>query len=106
MALDLVIGSHKLKTEFLNGHVRHTTFYSDASQGGRQVEVVKNWYRGRELGRGSFGTVFLETSEERQCRAVKEVAKERNSPIIIDYRRELMAMATLTNLKVRDMDGP
>ena len=102
-SLDLVIDHHKLETEFFNGHVRHTTFYSDASRGRRRVTVVKNWYRGRELGRGSFGTVFLERSKKGECRAVKDIMKDKNTRIIIDYRRELMAMAILA--KVRDMDG-
>ena len=101
---DLVIGYHKLDTEFFNGHVRHTTFHSDASRGRRRVRVVKKWYRGRELGRGSFGTVFLERSEKGERRAVKEIAKDKNSRIVIDFRRELMAMAILA--KVRDLEGP
>ena len=102
--LDLMIGYHKLDTKFFSGHVRHTTFHSNASQGRRQVKVVKKWYRGRELGRGSFGTVFLERSEKGERRAVKEIAKDKNSRIVIDFRRELMAMAILA--KVRDLEGP
>ena len=103
-SLDLAIGYHKLDTEFFNGHVRHTTFHSDASRGRRQVAVVKSWYRDRELGRGSFGTVFLERSETGESRAVKDIAKDKNSRIVIDYRRELMAMARLG--KVRDKGSP
>ena len=68
------------------------------------MAVVENWYRDRELGRGSFGTVFLERSERDEYRAVKDIAKNKNSRIAIDYRRELMAMARLE--RVRDMDGP
>ena len=101
---ELVIGHHKLDTEFFSGYVRHTTFHPDAFLGMLQVKVVKKWYRGRELGRGSFGTVFLERSEEGEHRAVKEIAKDKNSRITVDYKRELMAMAILG--KVRDMDGP
>jgi hypothetical protein len=95
---DLEVGYHKLKTRFLGDRVQHTTFHSDASQGARQVSVVKNWRRGRELGRGSFGTVFLETSESGESRAVKQIAKHGK----IDYNRELMAMAVLR--KVRHME--
>ena len=101
---DLVIDYHKLDTKFLADHVQHTTFRSDASQGRRRVKVVKKWYRDRELGRGSFGTVFLERSEKGEYRAVKEIAKDKNSTIKIDYKRELTAMAILT--KVRDIDAP
>ena len=102
-SLDLVIDYHRLDTEFFKGYVRHTTFHSDASQGGRQLKVVKKWYRDRELGRGSFGTVFLERSGKVEQRAVKEIAKDKNSGTPIDYKRELMAMAVLA--KVRDMEA-
>ena len=103
-SLDFAIGYHKLDTEFLSGHVRHTTFHSDTSRGKRRVEVVENWHRGRELGRGSFGTVFLERSEKGEHRAVKDIVKQKGSRFVIDYKRELMAMARLA--KVRDMRGP
>ena len=103
-SLDFAIGYHKPDTEFFDGHVRHTTFHSDPSRRMRRVAVVTNWYRDGELGRGSFGTVFLEKSGKGECRAVKDIAKNKNRRIVIDYRRELMAMAILT--KVRDVDSP
>lgn len=105
-SLNLVIDNHKLETEFFNGHVRHTIFHWDIFSGRRGVEAVETWYRGRELVRGTFGTVFLERSERGEYRAVKEIVKERNSPIVIDYRRELIAMAILADSNVRDMDAP
>ena len=92
-----MIGDHKLDTEFFGSHVRHTTFLPDASQGWRRVEVVKTWYRGRELGRGSSATVFLERSEKGEHRAVKVIAKDKSARI--DYRRELMAMAMLAKVR-------
>ena len=97
-SFDFAIGYHKLDTEFFSDHVRHTTFHSDVSRGRRRVAVVKKWHRGREIGRGSFGTVFLETSENGELRAVKDIAKNKNSTIVIDYRRELMAMAILAKV--------
>ena len=103
-SLDLEIGYHRLDTEFFSGHVRHTTFHSDASRGRRRVTVVKDWYRDQELGRGSFGTVFLERSGKEEYRAVKDIAKNKNSRTVIDYRRELIAMARLA--KVRNMESP
>ena len=93
---------HKLETKFLNNHVQHTMFHPDASQGARLVKVVETWHRGRELGRGSSGTVFLERSEKGEPRAVKDIAKDKNSRIKVDYRRELEAMAVLG--KVREYE--
>ena len=96
---NLVIDYHKLDTKFFAGHVQHTTFHSDAAKGKRRVKEVKSWYRNREIGRGSFGTVFLERSERGEYRAVKEIAKDKGSRIKIDYRRELMAMAILGKVR-------
>lgn len=100
-SLDLAISFHKLDTEFFTDHVQHRTFRSDASRGRRRVAVVENWYRDQELGRGSSGTVFLESTKQGRYRAVKEIAKDKIGPIV-DYKRELSAMAILA--KVRDMD--
>ena len=97
---ELVISYHKLETKFFDNRVQHTTFHSDASRGERLVKVVRTWHRGRELGRGSSGTVFLERSEKGEPRAVKDIAKDKNSKIKINYKRELMAMAVLA--RVRD----
>ena len=104
MASQDLVTDYKLKTKFFNGHVQHTTFCSDASRGRRRVEVVTNWSKERELGRGSFGTVFLEKTEKGERRAVKEIMKDKNSRAKIDYRRELGAMAMLA--KVREMKCP
>ena len=94
-SLDLVVDSQKLDTKFFNDHVQHTTVHSDASRGRRQVTVVKNWYRGRELGRGQFGAVFLEESERGEHRAVKDITKDNSR---IDYKRELMALTILAKV--------
>ena len=98
---DLVVSYHKLDTKFFTGSVQHTTFRPDAGQGRRRLKVVEKWYRDRELGRGGFGTVFLERPGKGECRAVKGIAKDKNSTVKIDYRRELMAMAIFA--KVRDV---
>ena len=95
---ELVIGSHKLETKFFDKHVQHITFHPDASRGEHLVEVVRTWHRGREIGRGGSGTVFLERSEKGELRAVKDIAKDKNSKIKINYQRELMAMAILAKV--------
>ena len=96
---EIVIGYHKLDTTFYTNHVQHITLRSDASQGKRRVKEVNSWYRDREIGRGSFGTVFLERSQKGEYRAVKVIAKDMNSTRRIDSRRELMAMAILAKVR-------
>lgn len=96
---DLVIGHRKLETKFFDSHVQHTTFHPDVSQEEPAVNVVKTWYRGRDLGRGISGTVFLEWSEIGESRVVKDIVKDKNSAIRIDYKRKFMAMATLAKVR-------
>ena len=93
------VDHRKLPTKFFHSYVQHTIVRSDSSLDRRRVQ---NWHRRQELGRGSFGTVFLEESREGEFRAVKEVAKSKSRTI--DRTRELTAMAILA--KVRDMNGP
>ena len=73
-----------------------------ASPGGEVASGVsppaRGWHRVQKLGHGTFGAVFLERSEKGELRAMKEIAKGRDSQI--DYKRELIAMAILA--KVRD----
>lgn len=95
-SLDLAISFHKLDTEFFTDHVQHRTFRSGASLGRPRVAVVENWYRDRDLGRGSFGTVFRERSGERD-RAVRDIAKDRCNRI--DYKRNLFVMAIVAKVR-------
>ena len=57
-----------------------TTWRSDSSLGIRREKVITQWQRVGEspLGEGGNGTVWLERSNEGQCRAVKEVRKNSN----------------------------
>lgn len=97
---ELIIRDYNLETEFLGSCVRHTTYHPNTTQGERLVKAVKTWSRGRKLGHGSSGTVFLEWSEEGELRAVKDIQKNVDNRIKTDYRLELAAMAALA--KVRD----
>ena len=99
----LHVNNYELKTEFFDNHVVHAAYHSDASRGKHLVKAVKTWHREGRLGRGGFGTVFLERFETDELRAVKVIEKDMNSRAKIDYRRELIAMAVLA--KVRDIKG-
>ena len=84
---DLAISYHRLDTTFFDGYVQHATFHSNALLGQRRRVKLVNWYRDRELGRGTFGTVYLERTGRGKLRAVKEIVKDRNSRIGVDYKR-------------------
>ena len=55
------------------------------------------WARERELGRGSFGVVWLEKGGNGEQRALKVIEKK-YLPAEFDYRRELLAMAKLSKV--------
>jgi hypothetical protein len=81
-------------------YVVHTSFERDRRHGGRKVRVENKWFRQRELGVGSCGTVHLETTEDGHERAVKRVRKSLAARLRIDYRRELAAISTFSKAKV------
>lgn len=68
---------------------------SDPAQSRRLFTIVKKWTRLAELGRGSFGTVWLEYDEEsKESRAVKQISKSTPSnPFLGTPKRELLALS-------------
>ena len=72
---------------------------SDRTQRKRQVVVVKEWKRIKRIGRGAFGTVWVEHDQEGNTRVVKEVVKETSSMSVkVDYKRELSALGRLSKV--------
>ena len=74
---------------------------SDAARGLRQIKTTKTWKRVKEIGRGGFGAVWLENTNDEliEQRAVKEISKNASSASSkIDYNRELEALALLSNV--------
>lgn len=92
------LGHYKLETEFHDGYVVHTNYEWDYSV--RRVKNYVKWKRGKTLGKGAFGEVWLEEEEAGELRAVK--CLERHSEILIDagVTRELLALITLTEVRV------
>jgi serine/threonine protein kinase len=70
------------------------------------MRIEERWERGRNLGTGSFGTVWLEKlvteNGEEKHRALKEIRKGVQLPKAIDYSRELEAIAKFSHQKVRE----
>jgi len=81
-------------------HVVHISFERDPRRRGRKVRVENKWYRQRELGVGSCGVVYLESTEDGRERAVKDIRKSLSERLKIDYRRELAAISTFSKAKV------
>jgi len=102
---DLVRDS-KLETKFCLGYTQHVYHVSGDSPRQRKMRIEERWERGRNLGTGSFGTVWLEKlvteNGEEKYRAVKEIRKGAQLPKAIDYSRELEAIAKFSHQKVQE----
>jgi serine/threonine protein kinase len=75
----------------------HHRLFSDSSRQIRNQLEIKRWKRERELGRGGFGTVYLEQDTEGQLRAVK-IVQRRTDKKVVEYLREVLAMANLSRV--------
>lgn len=92
----------KLDAEYTPDHTLQVSYAKKPGISRRKVRTEQRWYRDREIGHGSFGSVWLEVNQKGQGvtaqRAVKEVSKRLLRGSGIDYRRELLAMSTLSKV--------
>ncbi|CAI7606307.1 unnamed protein product [Penicillium bialowiezense] len=89
---DLVHDS-RLSTRFVAGNTIHTYLESTTvfNRRARRQKRVETWVRSKELGRGSFGIVWLERCpRDNSLRAVKEITKKKIRENV--YHRELEAI--------------
>jgi hypothetical protein len=102
-----VIRDARLDATFADGKIQHP-LYTSAPSGGptreRPLKGVQTWTRRKELGSGTFGTVWLEEcsdgAQAGMLRAVKEVRKAPMRINGIDYGRELEAVLKFSHQKV------
>ncbi|KAG9255484.1 calcium/calmodulin-dependent protein kinase [Emericellopsis atlantica] len=97
-ASDLVLDA-KLDTEFFDSCIRHTRFVQGPSARERRTRIREVWDIGRIIGRGSFGSVRIEScrtmlsgqqSQSRiRQRAVKKISKDSRHQGRWDYLKEL-----------------
>lgn len=101
---DLVRDS-KLESVVFGDHTIHTKYISNPAAGQRRVRVEEIWQRTKELGRGSYGVVWLEkcTSgpDSGKVRAVKELMKGTATMPSAGYARELEAIVKFSQERVR-----
>jgi hypothetical protein len=108
MVSDLVNDS-KLPVQFFAERTHHVVFESDATLGQqvRRQRKEEIWGRVKHLGKGGFGSVWLEqcltTDSQPKSRAVKEIPKVTPFSQTIDYKRELETIAKFSQRKVRSI---
>jgi hypothetical protein len=101
----------KLEVAVFADHAVHTCYVADPQMRRRRARVEERWERkgGKLLGRGGFGSVWLEHCAAGpaagQKRAVKVIAKEvlagGAADAAVGYARELEAIAKFSQERVR-----
>jgi hypothetical protein len=95
---------YKLETTFEREAdcILHTSWMQDRARGLRKIKVQDRRKRGGEIGVGSFGTVYLETTKDGRQRAVKAVRKRQAQRfgVDVDHKRELAALTVFSRSKV------
>ena len=91
----------KLETTFLSAdQTQHITYVSGSSTERRKYRQEERWKRKKRLGRGAFGSVYLEGCVDGpkggELRAVKRIPKHESG----NYYRELEAIALFSHSKV------
>lgn len=100
---DLVLDT-KLEAEVLEKQTIHVCYVSDPTTGKRLQKVKETWERHRSLGRGTYGTVYLEncTAGKRQgkFRAVKEICRDQHDSSSTKLIRELEVIGKFSRKQV------
>jgi hypothetical protein len=99
----------KLKTEFLDGCVRHMRYTQGSPSTESRIRVEEIWDIKSTLGRGSYGIVRLERRRPTstpsleppyRVRAVKEISKTVTGGNRWDYMKELETIAKFSHPRV------
>jgi hypothetical protein len=93
-----LISDSKLEVESFDNYSFQTRLISNPATGQRRTRKQERWQRIKELGKGSFGIVWLEKCTAGpswgELRAVKALSKS------VNYYRELEAIAKFSHEKV------
>ena len=95
MANDLT-EHYRLEAIIRSDAIEHVKYRTEASA--RPSKHTERWRATREIGRGGFAVVRSEVEESSgRVRALKFIDK-RQLPAVLDYRRELLALATIAKV--------
>ena len=97
---DDLIDYFQSPVRFIDSYTEHPCRVTDISRGIRNAIHVQRWSRQKELGRGGFGTVYLESEKGGRLRAVKEVPKQSGRTVTMDYLREILTMAHFSKVSL------
>src|SRR5690242_11884834 len=102
----------KLEVAVFADHTVHICYVPDPEMRRRRARVEERWERhgNKPLGRGAFGTVWLERCAAGpaagQIRAVKRISKQGQPRMsTINYARELEAIAKFSQERVRRLSN-
>jgi hypothetical protein len=99
-----LISDSELLTSIIDGVTKHVMDEIGVSSRRRRVQWEQHWARKKYLGRGAYGSVWLEECvtgvRDIQVRAVKQILKDRQQSQQIAYHRELEAIMKFSNPKV------
>ncbi|KAJ5820542.1 hypothetical protein N7474_006133 [Penicillium riverlandense] len=105
-----LVDDFKLLVRFSAEYTYHDVFESDSGDGQlvRRRRKEEKWRKGKHLGEGSFGAVWLEQclsgDSQAKFRAVKMVPKVSPFSQVVDYTRELEAIAKFSLQKVKALE--
>jgi hypothetical protein len=103
MLLSDLVRDSKIETQVLDKCLLHTFYETGPSARERRIRREERWVCQSLVGRGAYGTVYLEKCDlggKPKLRAVKEIKKYVVPGEELDYMRDLEAVAKFSNQKV------
>jgi len=99
--MDEDMEDYKLNTTFEReaGCIVHTSWTQDRARSLQKVNVEDRWYRQKEIGVGSFSTVYLEVTKDGQQKALKAIRKKLAQRFGENCKRELAALTFFQGLR-------
>ena len=91
-----LVNRFKLEAKIQSNCTQHTYYRSNSSWPSTSKRAIRRWSRKKEVGTGTYSSVWLEVEVDGSERAVKGISKWFYTRNKIDYKREIAAMAVLS----------